>query len=408
MLHLVTRPSWDALSGKVDFPEDIGARYSALISEAISRFESSFAAELASPRFSAAHMVIQPRGLANVKLMCFANASVQLLFASPPFVSVAHFMKTHVGLLSPRQRGVAPSWLLFCQFLDTFNFSDCGSSDGALPSLKSLAMTERVAPTNLRALDAVFGPEFSSQRQPLEQQDAMQFLMFFLNRLHEELLALIRLSPPPPSPDEGAWQVQSTGRGQIRLDETQGAQSPLSQVFLTLQRVDILQNGKSRNVKDEGYLVLPLDIRGCRTVQLAIEAFVSEERIDEALSKRKPFVALPRSLIICLKRFEFDPRTKVSVKLHDFVEYPELLELRRVAHDAPVRYQLCGIVEHSGRSPAGGHYVCHVRRFDGTWMLFNDDRVATIAQGGHLKVQAYLLLYNQITSLRAAPPPPAE
>jgi ubiquitin C-terminal hydrolase len=395
------------LSGKVDFPDDITARYSDLLSEAISRFESFFAAELASPRFTTANMVIQPRGLANVKLMCFANASMQLLFASPPFVSIAHFMKTRITLLSPRQCDVARVWIPFCQFLDTFKFSDSGSSDGALPSLKSLAMTERATPTNLKLLDSVFGPEFSSQRQHLLQQDAMQFLLFFLNCLHEELLALVRLAPPPPSPDEGGWQVQGTRRGHIRPDETQGAQSPLSQVFLTLQRVDILHNGMSRNVKDEGYLVLLLDIRGFRTVQLAIEAFVSEERIDEALSKRKPFVALPKSLIICLKRFEFDPKTKVSLKLHEFVEYPEVLELRRVARDDLVQYRLCGIVEHSGRSPAGGHYVCHVRRFDGTWMLFNDDRVSTIPQAGHLKVQAYLLLYNQITLLREPPPPPS-
>jgi hypothetical protein len=109
-------------------------------------------------------------------------------------------MERHITLLSPRQRRVARAWILFCQFLDMFKVSDFGSSEGALPSVKSLSMTEWVTPTKWKILDPVFGPEFSSQRSPLLQQDAMQFLMFFLNCLHEELLALIRpCAPPPPT-----------------------------------------------------------------------------------------------------------------------------------------------------------------------------------------------------------------
>jgi ubiquitin carboxyl-terminal hydrolase 36/42 len=103
-------------------------------------------------------------------------------------------------------------------------------------------------------------------------------------------------------------------------------------------------------------------------------------------------------LILGLKRFDFDPYTGQPVKLLDYVAYPDVLSLKRPGDGGKLEYRLSAIVEHKGDSPAGGHYVCFVRKFDGAWTLFDDDRVQTISNEGHLNIQAYLLLYNRITS----------
>ena len=50
--------------------------------------------------------------------------------------------------------------------------------------------------------------------------------------------------------------------------------------------------------------------------------------------------------------------------------------------DAPGQstYRLVAVVSHMGRSTACGHYVAHALRGNGTWALFNDDKVAASAR----------------------------
>eukprot|EP00041_Stephanoeca_diplocostata_P039652 m.1637331 g.1637331 ORF g.1637331 m.1637331 type:complete len:115 (-) comp25724_c0_seq1:1711-2055(-) len=45
------------------------------------------------------------------------------------------------------------------------------------------------------------------------------------------------------------------------------------------------------------------------------------------------------------------------------------------ADDGPGKYTLCGVVSHLGKNTGSGHYVCHVRKQDGTWVIFNDRKV---------------------------------
>ena len=147
----------------------------------------------------------------------------------------------------------------------------------------------------------------------------------------------------------------------------------------------------------ESFLVLLLEIRGCSTLEEAIQAFTKEERIDDKVSKKSSFVRLPKSLIIGLNRFGFDMYTVEPVKIGDVVQYPEILTME-AAVSGTARYQLSAVVEHKGETPTGGHYVCWARLFDGTWMLFDDHHVQKVGNEAHLGHQAYLLLYNQITS----------
>lgn len=401
MRHLGTRPQWVKITGKVEFPPDIICKYSDLMDQAVGEFENEFAKQLYERRFLITNMIVQPRGLTNQKLMCFANSSMQLLFASPYFLSFAYFMKNNLPLFTPKQREITPAWQAFSEFINNFQFSESGSSDGSLPSLKSLNILQKAKPTNLKILDDIFGI-YSSRRQPINQEDASEFLAYFLNRLHEELIQLMKLAPI--NVDKGGWITQGTGRGGIILQETQGDMSPLSDIFDSLARADTLQNGKSRSVATESHLVLPLPIRGIKTVEEAIEQFTKEEIIcrekgQPTISKKNTFISYPKSLIIGLKRFDFDPIEMNAIKLLDIVEYPDVLVLKRCIDEKPLQYQLCAIVEHIGKNPNGGHYICYSRTFDGRWLKFDDDRVTTIENEGHLELQAYMLLYNQITSV---------
>jgi len=39
------------------------------------------------------------------------------------------------------------------------------------------------------------------------------------------------------------------------------------------------------------------------------------------------------------------------------------------------QYKLCAFISHMGSSPHSGHYVAHVKRDDGLWYIFNDEKV---------------------------------
>lgn len=56
-------------------------------------------------------------------------------------------------------------------------------------------------------------------------------------------------------------------------------------------------------------------------------------------------------------------------------------------------FNLQSVVVHKGPSVHAGHYVTYVRENDGTWVLFNDDKVS-ICSFPPLG-QCYLLLYRQ-------------
>lgn len=77
------------------------------------------------------------------------------------------------------------------------------------------------------------------------------------------------------------------------------------------------------------------------------------------------------------------------------------------------RYELCGVLTHKGRSADSGHYVAWVKQDDGSWVLFDDDRVEVrkeedvlaLAGGGDWHM-AYLLLYRAERAPAVGPPRP--
>jgi len=392
MRHLGRAPQWVSISGRVEFPSELSQTYDETMKKSVIEFETEFSNRLNSRSFFVTPMVVQPRGLDNTGLMCFVNSSFQLLFASPPFVSFANFMKLQYPLFSPQQRKITPAWGALCNFLNDFRFSDCATTDGSFSSLKALDMIENTSSTDTRKLDKVFGP-FSSNRSPRQQEDSGEFLSYFLNVLHDELLNLIKLAPIPKD-DEGPWKTEGTGRKNIVVTETQGEFSPLSDLFSSIVRSETLSFKKSRSMNTESNLVLPLPIINITKLEVALSKFVEEEQITDEISKKTSFMKFPMSLIIGLKRFSYNDYG--LIKLKHIVEYPEILSLTTLNASEPKNYQLSAVVVHIGNSPTSGHYVCYGRRFDGTWLLFDDSKVTPLpGDCSYLGLQAYLLLYNR-------------
>ena len=130
--------------------------------------------------------------------------------------------------------------------------------------------------------------------------------------------------------------------------------------------------------------VTPLDadvrcsLPSCR----ALRTQTKEERIH----------SWPPVLVLHLKRWEFDRRTRRATKVEREISYETVLPIGR-EH----LYHLVGVVVHHGRA-GGGHYTAYVRSPAHTWFHYNDARApqpcATEDALG-AKRSAYLLFYEK-------------
>ena len=88
--------------------------------------------------------------------------------------------------------------------------------------------------------------------------------------------------------------------------------------------------------------------------------------------------SLPKTLVICLKRFEFDYETMLKFKLNKYFEFPFQLNMKDYMienhKEKCTEYDLTGIVVHNGVSDFG-HYYDLIKGPDNKWYKFNDENV---------------------------------
>ena len=115
---------------------------------------------------------------------------------------------------------------------------------------------------------------------------------------------------------------------------------------------------------------------------------------------RRYFLTKPKTLIICLKRFNFNPQSMSLNKNNQLVVYPEVLDIRKynpIADQDPenTQYQLTGIINHSGAINFGHYYSWN--KVDGKWWQHNDALVSPIACLPAENPNAYILTYEKMT-----------
>ena len=138
-----------------------------------------------------------------------------------------------------------------------------------------------------------------------------------------------------------------------------------------------------------------------------IESNIDSSKPQSALRKafkRYLLFSTPPILIFHLKRFQSMGlfRTK---KIDTFVEFDEYLETGQFLvpkisssdkDPENLRYQLYGIVVHSG-GLAGGHYISYVRKHNtNSWFYCSDSHTRSTTWDQVRKCQAYLLFYRLI------------
>ncbi|GAA6009873.1 hypothetical protein JCM10207_002141 [Rhodosporidiobolus poonsookiae] len=385
-----------------------------------------------------------PRGLINNGNLCFANAILQVLVWTGAFWNlmerVERGSRKDLGAKGREgERGEKSAVEAMIAFLAEFrNPSDspapafdpslAGSSASAsspLPSgsipkppfsnsshplpppSSSLSAPPPLSPTPIH--DALrHNPRFDAMRHGT-QEDAEEFLGFFLETLHEEIMALVEKEKER----EGKGKAKAVGgegegweevgaKGRVATTRTtEHAESPLTRIFAGRLRSVIRCPGQKDSVTIEPFQQLQLDIQPdhIRTVPDALLSLTSPEPLPDFSTPRGPtslatkHVALdrlPPVLILHLKRFVYDERaglgksTKRVKYAQEMTVDPRVLSARARAEagEDGARYELFGVVYHHGLHASGGHYTVAVRcgYRQKQWLKLDDTHIRVLGE----------------------------
>lgn len=108
--------------------------------------------------------------------------------------------------------------------------------------------------------------------------------------------------------------------------------------------------------------------------------------------------SLPPILNLHLLRFSYDKKTNKQIKINNYYEFPEILDLKRLKREKISDiYKLFAVIVHSGDDVENGHYLIYISpKCDNDWFKFDDSRVSKC-----LKTEAIELNYGNETNSSA-------
>jgi ubiquitin carboxyl-terminal hydrolase 7 len=146
----------------------------------------------------------------------------------------------------------------------------------------------------------------------------------------------------------------------------------------------------------EDFYDIQLNVKGMANLEDSFRDYIEVEMLDgdnkyqaegyglQDAKKGVIFERFPPVLHLQLKRFEYDIEKDSMVKINDRHEFPLSIDLasyvdKESSHkDEDWKYQLHGVLVHSG-DLHGGHYFALLKpERDGKWFKFDDDRVTPV------------------------------
>uniref|UniRef100_A0A8V5GMA4 Ubiquitin carboxyl-terminal hydrolase 21 n=1 Tax=Melopsittacus undulatus TaxID=13146 RepID=A0A8V5GMA4_MELUD len=262
---------------------------------------------------------------------------------------------------------------------------------------------EAVNPGRFKAVFQKYVPSFTGY----SQQDAQEFLKFFMDRLHVEINRGVLGVPPPSShlsPHSDDERANVMWKRYLEREDSKIVDLFVGQLKSCLK----CQACGYRSTTFEVFCDLSLPIPkksfagGRVSLHDCFSLFTKEEELDSEnapvcdkcrqrtrSTKKLTIQRFPRILVLHLNRFS---TTRYSIKKCSvFVDFPlQQLNLREFA-STPI-YTLYALCNHSG-SVHYGHYTALCRDPAG-WRVYNDSRVSPISENQVPSSEGYVLFYE--------------
>jgi ubiquitin carboxyl-terminal hydrolase 8 len=330
-------------------------------------------------------------GLENLGNTCFMNSALQCIVNTQPLLD--YFL---IGIFES----------------DINRKNSYGSAGLFASAFASLAVANWrnegacAVPNYMLELVMKYAPHFQSGTQ----QDAHEFLLFFLDILHEELN---RADKTQISPSLGhkhscenraarSWKRCLKNNSSIIVDLFQGQLRSTTKCGVC----------KGESVKFETFihLSLPVPRNNCTSLIECFKEFSKQEllsndngwicpkcKVKVKASRKCEIWKFPPILIIHLKRFWFDG--KKFGKITDLVKYPvkalDLAELAVGPQKDPPEYDLYAQINHKGLLEKGHFYSIIKSYKNNSWYSCDDSEVRPKNPGKIVKNHAYILFYQK-------------
>ena len=238
-----------------------------------------------------------------------------------------------------------------------------------------------------------------------KQQDANEFLNFFLGRVDDEL-------KNPKAKDSVMMDLFGIDQYQeVKCDNcgtvTRRTEPLLGLVLSLPDETDSAMEG----IEEDADAIPEINLLDCFKSLQTTGRFVGDNQFDCDTCKSKQdaswSVSLqrrPQSILISLRRTLWNVEKGVHkdsrrVRFPTELDCSNLLGLEkdRTSPDEDFEgchYKLNSVVSHSGSSPFVGHYISWCRVND-KWFLFNDSLVTETTEASVLNAQAFILLYER-------------
>ena len=155
-------------------------------------------------------------------------------------------------------------------------------------------------------------------------------------------------------------------------------------------------NVDCRREIEETYNEIQLTVKGYKNIYESFDSYTAEEILDnedkyetEKYGKQKAkkgikFISFPPVLFLQLKRFEYNSKKDIMVKINDYFEYYNEIELSNYVDPSILKinkkenflYELHSVIVHQGNANSG-HYYAYIKQSNNNrdWLLFNDEHV---------------------------------
>ncbi|KAI5990559.1 hypothetical protein F5J12DRAFT_862832 [Pisolithus orientalis] len=398
-------------------------------------------------------MKIYPRGLVNTGNMCFANAVLQVLVYCPPFwrlfYELGKVMDKSPDTVTGGEQSRTPLVDTTVRFIREFipKQKKATAPEGKGKAVDRTAYGEEeddVMESFIPAYvyDALKEKKRFDHMRGGHQEDAEEFLGFYLDTLEEELLSITASLQSKNANDPGYSERQQNGsaaedgpwlevgkKNRTAVTRTVNTtESPITRIFGGKFRSTLRVPHQKDSIIFEDWRSLRLDIQRdqVHTLKDALSCISTPQSV-QVTSVTKPgavldakqivqIETLPPILVLHLKRFLYDANAGGTAKVGKQVLFDAELE---VGSDvmAPgrkiqtTRYKLFGVLYHHGTSASGGHYTLDVlhpniamnptKPREG-WIRIDDELVSDVSPedvfGTHARDDrcAYLLFYRRV------------